>query len=82
MYLIMSPRYIGGDYVFVPVRTPPPPLLAADFVHGITFEQYWGFHLCRWARLNTYKMEYFDLIHFSYVRVVNGKTLFNSEHSL
>ena len=24
---IKSPRYIGGDYVFVPVRTPPP---AAD----------------------------------------------------
>ena len=29
-WLIKSPRYTGGDYVFVPVRTPPPPP-AADF---------------------------------------------------
>ena len=34
--LIKSPRYTGGDYVFVPVRTPPPP--AAD---SCSLDNFW-----------------------------------------
>ena len=39
--LIKSPRYTGGDYVFVLVRTPPP--WPQIFVHSMTFEQRFGF---------------------------------------
>ena len=35
--IIKSLWYTGGDYVFVPVRMPPPPPLAPPFVHAITF---------------------------------------------
>ena len=54
IFLIKSLRYIGGYFVFVPVRTPPPapPLLASPpaagrrpqtIVHMIAFEQLFGF---------------------------------------
>ena len=37
-----SPWYTGGDYVFVPVGTPPPQLAADPCSHAITFEHLFG----------------------------------------